>query len=209
VGRNNCHSAGYNHVTAPDKRIRAGCNSHARRKFVDVDHDEARHVIELYKEVFAAEHEAAERNIVGTSAHLALRRARAGPAMRAIKHWCDQHLKDFTPKSPMGKAIKYFRNQWEYLRRFLDHADIAPHNNLSERMLRLIALGRKNYLFVGHEQGGTNLAMLCSLIETCRLHRVNPQVYLADILLRVQDHPQKKIGELAPDRWKALFDASD
>ncbi len=196
---------GYNHVTTLDKRIRAGCNSHARRKFVDVDDEGAEHIVELFKEVFAVEREAKERDILGTAAHLGMRKARAGPAMASIKQWCDDNADDHTPKSPMGKAIGYFRNQWEYLTRFLDHADIAPHNNLSESLLRTVALGRKNYLFVGHERAGQNTAMLCSFIASCRLHRVNPQEYLADLLLRVQHHPASRIEELLPDRWKALF----
>jgi transposase len=197
---------GYNNVTTPDKRIRAGCNSHSRRKFVDIDDDGARHVLELYREVFAVERVCKERGVLGTPEHLALRRDRAGPAMEAIKAWCDEHLDDYTPKSKMGAAIRYFRNQWPYLTRFLDHADIEPHNNLSERLLRRIALGRKNYLFVGHEQAGKNLAMLCSMVETCKLHGVNPQEYLADVLLRVQDHPASRLDELLPHRWRELVE---
>ncbi len=166
-------------------------------------------MLELYKEVFAVERECKEHGIVGTPEHLALRRNRAGPAMESIKAWCDEHLDDYTPKSAMGKAIGYARNQWPYLTRFLEHADIDAHNNLSERLLRRIALGRKNYLFVGHEQAGKNLAMLCSVVETCKLHGVNPQDYLADVLLRVQDHPTSRIDELLPHRWRMLVEDHD
>jgi len=196
---------GYNHVTVPGKRTRAGCNSHARRKYVDIDDDGARQVIELYKEVFAVEREAAQRGILRAPEHLELRRDRSRTAMEAIKSWCDKHLDDYTPKSPMGKAIGYIRNQWEPLTVFLDDVEIDPHNNISERLLRIIALGRKNYLFVGHEEAGQNSAMLCSILATCDLHDVNPQQYLADILLRVQDHPVAEIDDLLPHRWKQLF----
>lgn len=92
--------------------------------------------------------------------------------------------------------------------RFLDVIQLAPHNNLSERLLRIVALGRKNYLFVGHEQAGQNLAIFCSLIATCKLHDVNPERYLADVLIRVQHHPQSALHELLPHNWKARFDAS-
>ena len=81
----------------------------------------------------------------------------------------------------------------------------GAHNNLSERLLRVIALGRKNYLFVGHEEAGQNLAMLCSLIATCKLHDVNPQQYLADVLIRIQEHPSSAVQDLLPHRWKGLF----
>lgn len=196
---------GYNTVTVPGKRDRAGCNSHSRRKFSHVDDDGAKKIIELYKPVFAVEREAKERDIVGTDEHLAMRRARAGPAMDAIKAWAEEHQDDYTPKSAVGQAIRYFLNQWEYLTRFLDDVGIAPENNLSERLLRIVALGRKNWLFVGHEEGGRNLAILASIVVTCVLHGVNPQQYLADVLIRVQDHPASAIGDLMPHRWKARF----
>ena len=145
---------GYNQVTLPGRRQRAGCNAHARRKFRDIEHPAARSVIEHYKEVFAVEREAKERGIVGTPEHLELRRARAGPAMEAIRQIVDDQHGRHGPKTPMGKAIRYARNQWEYLTRFLDDVAIEPSNNLSERLLRTVALGRKNYLFVGHEDAG-------------------------------------------------------
>jgi len=196
---------GYNTVTVPGKRKRAGCSSHARRKFSHVDDDGAREVIDLYKPVFAVEREAKERGILGTEEHLALRRIRAGPAMNAIKAWCEEHQDEYTPKSQVGGAIRYFLNQWEYLTGFLDDVEIAPDNNLSERLLRTIALGRKNYLFVGHKDAGRNTAMLASIAATCVLHGVNPLEYLTDVLIRVQDHPAKAIGDLMPHRWKLLF----
>lgn len=199
---------GYNEVTVPERRTRAGCNGHARRKFANIDDDDARRILERYEAIWAVEHEAARLGIRGTPEHLALRRQRAGPAMQAIRDWCDQHVDDHTPKSAMGAAIRYIRNQYAFLTRFLDDVDIAPDNNLSERLLRIIALGRKNYLFVGHEQAGENSAMLASLLATCVLHDVNPQEYLADVLIRIQTHPATQIDDLLPDRWKVLFAAA-
>lgn len=197
---------GYNTVTVPEKRLRAGCNGHARRKFRTIaDDDDAAHIVELYQEIWNVEREAKERGFHRTPAHLALRRDRAGPAMEAIKAWCDAHHEEHTPKSAMGEAIRYIRNQYMYLTRFLDDVEIDPDNNLSERLLRLIALGRKNYLFVGHEQAGHHSAVLASLAVTCVMHDVNPQEYLADVLIRVQTHPASQLDDLLPDRWKALF----
>ena len=196
---------GYNSVTVPEKRTRAGCNGHARRKFRNIDNDDAAHIVELYKEVWAVEREAKQAGFFRTPQHLALRRDRAGPAMAAIKASCDQHHDEHTPKSAMGEAIRYIRNQYEFLTRFLSDVEIDPDNNLSERLLRIVALGRKNYLFVGHEQAGRNSAMLASVLATCVLHDVNPQDYLADVLLRVQTHPASRIDELLPHRWKDLF----
>lgn len=199
---------GYNEVTVPERRVRAGCNGHARRKFANIDDDDAKHILELYEEIWSVERETGALGIRGTPEHLALRRDRAGPAMQAIRDWCDQHVEDHAPKSAMGVAIRYIRNQYVFLTRFLDDVSIAPDNNLSERLLRIIALGRKNYLFVGHEQAGENSAKLASLLATCVLHDVNPQEYLADVLIRIQTHPASQIDDLLPDRWKVLFGAA-
>lgn len=196
---------GYNHVTVPGRRTRAGCNAHARRKFVDIDDDDAREMIAHFDEVFRVERDAARAGIVGQAGHLELRRTRSRPAMEALKKWCDDNTDNHAPKTPMGGAIRYVRNQWAPLTVFLDDIRIQPHNMISERLLRVIALGRKNYLFVGHEEGGENLAMLCSLIATCGLHDVNPAEYLADILIRVQDQPATELDALLPHRWKVDF----
>ena len=75
-------------------------------------------------------------------------------------------------------------------------------NNASERALRVTALGRKNFLFVGHVQAGRNLAVLYTLVANCELHNVNPLAYLTEVLIRVQDTPQSRIDELLPWQWK-------
>jgi transposase len=196
---------GYNEVTVPARRTRAGCNGHARRKFANLDDDDAKRILEHYEEIWAVERDATRLGVRGTPAHLALRRLRARPAMEAIRDWCEANADTHPPKSAMGAGIRYIRNQYTFLARFLDDVTIAPDNNLSERLLRIIALGRKNYLFVGHEQAGQNSAMLASLLATCVLHDVNPQDYLADILIRVQTHPAAAIDDLLPDRWRDLF----
>ncbi len=80
----------------------------------------------------------------------------------------------------------------------------GAHNNRAEGALRKAALGRKNFLFVGHEAAGENLAGLYALVATCEANDVNPEEYLADLLLRVRTHPQARIGELLPHEWKRL-----
>lgn len=77
-------------------------------------------------------------------------------------------------------------------------------NNPSERALRVVALGRKNFLFVGDLEGGENLAVLYSLVASCEEAGVNPHAYLADVLMRVQTHPASRVDELLPDRWSEL-----
>ena len=101
----------------------------------------------------------------------------------------------------MGSAVRYASNQWEALTRFLDNEKIPVDNNASERALRVVALGRKNFLFVGHEKAGGNLAILYSLVATCEAHKVDPLAYLTDVLVRIGDHPFSRIDELLPDKW--------
>ena len=90
----------------------------------------------------------------------------------------------------MGKALTYATNQKETLKVFLTNPKIRLDNNLSENALRLMALGRKNFLFVGHDVAGSNLATLQTVIATFRLHGVNPYDYIRDMLLRVQHRPR-------------------
>ncbi len=154
-------------------------------------------------DVYRVEHEAKQRSIVRTPAHLELRRTRGREAMNAFLAWLEEHKDSFPPKSALGQAISYARNRGDTLLRFLDDVRIPLDNNASERALRIVALGRKNFLFVGNPDCGDNLAGLYSLIATCDLHDVDPLEYLRDVLLRVDTHPATKIDELLPHRWMA------
>jgi transposase len=103
-----------------------------------------------------------------------------------------------------GDAIRYAFNQWDALTLFLIDPRLPLDNNLSERSLRVCALGRKNFLFVGTDSAGENLAGLYSLITTCEVNGVNPVDYLADVVFRVQTHPASRIDELLPHKWTGV-----
>jgi hypothetical protein len=102
------------------------------------------------------------------------------------------------PRGPLGEAIGYALNQWRALTRFLDDARLPVDNNASERALRPAALGRKNYVFVGNDHTGQNIAGLYALVATCEVNGVNPFEYLADVLPRPANHPVSRIDELLP-----------
>ena len=105
-------------------------------------------------------------------------------------------------KSPIAAAIRYGFNHWDGLVRFLDDGRIEMDTNSVERAMRTIALDRKNSLFAGHDEGAVNWACLTSLIETAKLHEVDPQSYLADILTKlVNGWPNNRIDELMPWAW--------
>jgi transposase len=195
---------GYNRVTDADGRIRAGCLAHARRKFFEAlptAPTEGARALELIRDVYRIEHAAKERGIVRTKEHLQLRQSESRPAMDRFHSWLLEQKGLHPPKSPLGAAIQYTLNQWEPLTRFLEDARVPVDNNASERALRIAALGRKNFLFVGHQEAGEHLAGLYSLVSTCDAHDVDPVAYLRDVLLRLGTHPASRIDELLPDRW--------
>jgi transposase len=145
---------------------------------------------------------AQKRGIVGTKAHLALRKKKSVPILDRLRIWRDETTPLFEPKSAMGEALGYMNNQWSRLTAFLADPLIPIHNNASEAALRIIALMRKNSLFFGNENAGRRFMVLYSLLAMCERHDVNPEVYLADVLLRIQDQPKDRIVDLLPHRWK-------
>jgi len=195
--------AGYDDVCGDDGRTRVGCWAHLRRKFYKAlgSAPEAREALDLIVELYKVEHKAAEREILGTPAHAELRRAQSAPIIARIEKWLTEQKPMHSPKSTLGDAIGYATNQWQTLIAFLDDPKLSLDNNISERALRIIAIGRKNYLFAGHDEGAHNLAVLQTIVSTCQLHGVNPYEYLRDILLRVQTHPASQLDEILPQNW--------
>jgi transposase len=203
---------GYNEVCEVDGRLRVGCLAHCRRKFFEAHStapDEARHALDTILELYANEHEAEDLNIVGTAEHLQLRQSKSTPVMDGFHDWLLEQKPLHVPKSPMAKAVGYALNQWDHLTMFLDDAALPLDNNEAERRLRLVALGRKNYLFAADDDGAENLATLMSLVVTCEAHDINPEEYLADVLLRIQVHPNSRIDELLPPMWQHLRETGE
>jgi transposase len=199
--------SGYNKVTLPGGRERAGCLAHLRRKFFEAQStapDAAKQAMELILEVYKIERAALDADLLGTDKHLELRQTASRAVMDTFKAWLDAERGRHPPKSPIGEAVGYALGQWDALTLFLTDQHLPIDNNASERALRVAALGRKNFLFVGHDEAGENLAGLYSLIATCEANEVNPVDYLADVLLRVQSHPASRVDELLPHKWTPL-----
>ena len=196
---------GYNAVTMPGGRERAGCLAHVRRRFFDAlsaAPDAAKHAIGLILNVYRIERAALDADLLGTPEHLTMRQTASKTVMDEFKAWLDAEQGRHLPKGPMGEAINYALGQWDALTLFLTDPHLPIDNNASERALRVAALGRKNFLFVGTDHAGENLAGLYSLIATCEANDVNPVAYLADVLVRVQNQPKSRIDELLPHKWK-------
>lgn len=195
---------GYNDVTDVDGRERTGCWSHARRYLFDAlpTAPEARDGLDIVLELFMIEREVVARGIVGTIEHLETRKRLSAPVTERFRAWAESMTPHFEPRSPMAIALRYVKNQWPRLTAFLGDPLVPIHNNASEAALRIMALARKNSLFFGNEGAGARLMAVYSIVATCERHDVNPEAYLADILLRMQDYPASRVAELLPHRWK-------
>ena len=186
-------------------RTRVGCLGHARRYFFKARKEcpeLAEKILKLISKLYYVEYQAAERGILETAEHLKLRQDHSADLLNKIKELAEQEQPNHTPKSKMGKAITYFLNQWPTFEVMMTDPKLRLDNNLSENALRIIALGRKVFLFVGHHVAGDNLACLQTIVSTCRLHQVNPYEYIKDVLLRIQTHPASKLDELLPQNWQ-------
>jgi transposase len=197
--------SGYNKVTTPSGRERAGCLAHLRRRFFDAQSaapDAAKTAMDFILDVYRVERAALDADLLGTPEHLEMRQTQSKAVIDDFKAWLLAEQGRHPPRGPMGDAISYALGNWDALTLFLTDPHLPIDNNASERALRVAALGRKNFLFVGSDEAGENLAGLYSLIATCEVNGVNPVAYLADVLLRVQTHPASRIDDLLPHNWK-------
>lgn len=197
---------GYNNVTDPEGRARGGCWAHLRRKVFEARTevgDLADVAIGKIRGLFRVEHEATAIGIVGTPEHLALRQEKSKPIVDDFFAWTLATKDMILPKSPLAAALGYAINQRKRLELFLSDPRIPIHNNSSERRLRVVALGRKNFLFFGNPRAGRNIAGLYSLVGTCIANRVEPTEYLTDVLARVHEGlTDAELDALLPDRWR-------
>ena len=201
--------AGYDELFALGKATRVGCMAHARRKFhqaLDTHHDKAMIALGFIKRLYEIENEARTGGLA-PSARKALRDQKARPVMEGFKNWLELHSDLHLPKSPLGKAIGYALSQWTFLERYLEDGRLEIDNNLVENDVRPIALGRKNWLMLGGEEAGRHAATLMTLAACCRSLNVNYQLYLWDVLARIDTCPAGQIHDLTPLGWQAKFQA--
>ncbi|MFZ8987413.1 MAG: IS66 family transposase, partial [Steroidobacteraceae bacterium] len=175
-----------------------------RRKFVDVFQSQgsaiAEEAIKRIAELYAIEQQA--RGLPPED-RVRLRQAQARPILDDLEVWLQAHLPKISGKSELAKAIRYGLTRMKKLRPYLDHGFLEADNNSAERSMRCVALGRKNFLFLGSERGGQSAAIAYTLIETAKLNGVDPQAWLTDVLSRIADHKINRIDELLPWRCAA------
>ena len=194
---------GYDPLERQGRRRRHGCFAHVRRKFFEAgDITAAREALTVIGVLYAVEHEAERRKILGTLEHLELRRQYSQPAFYRLMSLARELRWAEAPKTLLGRAARYACKNFGDLRGFLRDARIPLDNNRAENAMRVVALGRKNFLFVHSEDSGKNLALLYSLVVSCTRAEVNPIEYLADVLDRIERVPDDELAGMLPHRWK-------
>ncbi len=192
----------YNLVCQANGLLRAGCWSHGRRKLFEarISSPEIFHAgISAIREIFMIERRARE----DIELRKRLRAELVAPMVHDFFLWVHKEQETLEPDNPMMKALNYFDNQEVYLRRFLQHPEIAIHNNASELQLRQPVVGRKNWMFAGSEGGAKAAATLFSLTGSCLLQAIDPWTYLLDVLPKIADHSNSRLLELSPAGWRA------
>lgn len=199
----------YDHLFKQPGVLEQVCWAHARRywfKALESDPERARKGLALIGELFRI-----ERGLVGKAPdqRLAARQEEAKPVVKAYFAWCEGEADRVLDETASSRAVNYSLNQRKGLERFLTDGRIPIHNNFSERELRREALGRKNWLFVGSDDGGDVNATFVSLLASCHLHGIEPFGYLRDLLCLLPGWPQARLVELAPVNWEKTLQQED
>lgn len=177
------------------------CWAHIRRKFFESRPSEvADEYLEKIRELFQYEELAWEQS---PENRLIIRQEKQLPIIEELITKAKNEISSgkHLPKSNLYKALGYLLSLSPHLKNYLNKPEARIDNNVAERAIRPLALGRKNWLFAGSEEGGENAAILLSLVQTCQAHKINPQEYLEDIMRRIMGHNSQKLHELLPEAW--------
>ena len=191
--------AGFDQIYEAGRIQEAACWAHVRRKFYDLEvaHKSpvAIEALERIARLYAIEKEIRGRP---PDERRGVRNTRSRPLLESLKQWFEETLGKLSRKSDTAMAVRYALGRWEALLRFCDDGRIEIDNNAAERALRVVALGRKNFLFAGSDGGGESAAAIYSLLGTAKLNGIDPESYLRNVLSRIADHPINRIEELLP-----------
>ncbi|HSQ03459.1 MAG TPA: IS66 family transposase [Burkholderiales bacterium] len=191
--------AGFGHLYEGGRIQEAACWAHARRGFYEIHQANqspiAAEALERIGALYAIESEIRGKP---PDARAAIRKARAGPLLESLRDWLRYTVGRVSKKSELATASGYVLTRWTALTRYRDDGRIEIDNNAAERALRVVALGRKNYLFCGSDAGGERAAAIYSLIGTAKLNDIDPEAYLRYVIQRIAQHPINRIEEFLP-----------
>jgi transposase len=194
---------GYDGIYVSKPIIETLCWAHARRKFYDarnIDSRRAHSAMAWIKMLYKVED---RMENLSFDEIRGVRQKETVPILNEFKTWLESHSEtDVLPKSPMRQAINYCLKNWDALKRYTENGELSIDNNAAERAVKPIALGRKNWLFCGSDNGGMTAAILFSLTQSAKLNKVEPFRWLREVIARISDHPANKLAELLPDRWQ-------
>jgi hypothetical protein len=196
--------SGYKALFRAGKVQEAGCWAHARRKFFEAHKLNRSEIAKLALDWIGQLYEIErELKALSESERLAIRQARSKPLLEKFKTWLLDKRLQLVNADVTAKAIDYTLKRWGALIVHVDDARVPVDNNAVENMMRPIALGRKNWLFIGSQQAGERAATLMSLIESAKLNGHDAWAYLKDVLTKLPTWPNSRLEELLPHRWVA------
>jgi len=182
--------------------VRVACGAHIRRKFVAAKSNaprESAQIVEWFRQLYDIEDRVRESSIEDRHA---LRQTESVPILTKMKSYLDELKVRALPKSALGQAVTYAQNQWSAFRLYTEDGRRTIDNNQSERTLRAQAIGRKNWLFLGHETAGPRAAVLFTILAGAKRHRIEPWAYLTEVLVKLAADTSD-LDALLPDRWAA------
>ena len=197
--------SGYDQLFKKEGIVEVGCWAHARRKFDEATSSRPKEATDILARIARLYHEVETPCTDMTHEERChCRQERAIPILTGIFEKLEELKQQTIPSEPLHKAVGYALNQRKALCRYIEDGRLRPDNNLAENAIRPIAVGRKNWLFVGSERGGRAAALFMSLIQSCKDCDINPWEYFDDMLRRIMSHPVNRLRELLPDQWKPL-----
>jgi transposase len=199
----------YDHLYATGTVVEVGCWCHGRRYFfkaLESDPERAKTALVKIGALFKIERAHAD---APRKQRESIRTLKSKPIVDDFFDWCRAESELVLDESPTAKAIGYALNQEDALRRFLDDGRLPLHNNISELNLRREVVGRRNWLFVGSEDGANANTVFVSLIASCRMLGIEPYAYLRDLLCLLPSWPRHRLLELAPAYWNNTLEQTD
>lgn len=191
----------YDKIGADPQITLVGCLAHGRRKFHEAlknDKARAEKALGIFREIYMEDRKIKEQAKDDFHKRKQLREKTIKPLLEQIRDWITQEQFNVLPKSPIGKAMTYFTNQYPKLQAIFEDERIELDNNLIENAIRPLALGRKNYLFAGSHRAAQNAAMIYSFLGSCKMQNINPREWLQDTLEKIPEHSIQKLDQLLP-----------